>query len=62
MAIPIHYGALGHFREGREAIERELARAPEDVRGRFRWLPIALDGSATDYGEERPWSGFEPAG
>ena len=29
-----------HFREGREAIEAELATAPEDVRRRVRWLPI----------------------
>jgi L-ascorbate metabolism protein UlaG (beta-lactamase superfamily) len=40
VAIPIHYEGWRHFREGREAIERELARAPEDVRGRFRWIPI----------------------
>ena len=39
-AIPIHYEGWRHFREGREAIERELAGAPEDLAGRFRWLPI----------------------
>ena len=38
-AIPIHYEGWKHFREGREAIERELASAPEDVRERVRWLP-----------------------
>ena len=38
--IPIHYEGWSHFREGRDAIERELASAPEDVRRRFRWLPI----------------------
>ena len=27
--IPIHYEGWSHFREGREAIERELAAAPE---------------------------------
>jgi L-ascorbate metabolism protein UlaG (beta-lactamase superfamily) len=47
-AIPIHYEGWKHFREGRAAVERELAGAPEDVRARFRWLPIgepvALDG------------------
>jgi L-ascorbate metabolism protein UlaG (beta-lactamase superfamily) len=37
--IPIHYEGWKHFREGREAIERELANA-EDVRERVRWLPI----------------------
>jgi L-ascorbate metabolism protein UlaG (beta-lactamase superfamily) len=39
-AIPIHYEGWGHFKEGREAIERELAGAPEDMRGSFRWLPL----------------------
>jgi L-ascorbate metabolism protein UlaG (beta-lactamase superfamily) len=39
-AIPIHYEGWKHFREGREAIEREFAGAPEDIRGRVRWLPI----------------------
>ncbi len=39
-AIPIHYEGWKHFRQGREAIERELARAPEDLRRRIRWLPI----------------------
>jgi L-ascorbate metabolism protein UlaG (beta-lactamase superfamily) len=38
--IPIHYEGWKHFREGREAIERELAQAPDDVRSRIRWLPI----------------------
>jgi L-ascorbate metabolism protein UlaG (beta-lactamase superfamily) len=41
-AIPIHYEGWKHFRQGREAIERELACAPEDVRRRFRWLPIGV--------------------
>jgi L-ascorbate metabolism protein UlaG (beta-lactamase superfamily) len=40
--IPIHYEGWKHFREGREAIERELANAPEDVRERIRWLPIGV--------------------
>jgi L-ascorbate metabolism protein UlaG (beta-lactamase superfamily) len=44
-AIPIHYEGWKHFREGREAVERELVTAPEDVSARFRWLPI---GVATD--------------
>jgi L-ascorbate metabolism protein UlaG (beta-lactamase superfamily) len=39
-AIPIHYEGWKHFREGREAIERELAGAPEDVRRSILWLPI----------------------
>ena len=39
-AIPIHYEGWKHFKQGREDIERELARAPEDIRERFRWLPM----------------------
>jgi L-ascorbate metabolism protein UlaG (beta-lactamase superfamily) len=39
-AIPIHYEGWKHFREGRDAIEREFAQAPEDVRSRIRWLQI----------------------
>jgi len=39
-AIPIHYEGWKHFREGRDAVERELAAAPADIRERFRWLPI----------------------
>ena len=31
IAIPIHYEGWLHFREGREAIERDLATAPADV-------------------------------
>ena len=40
--IPIHYEGWKHFREGRDAIERELANAPEGVRERIRWLPIGV--------------------
>jgi L-ascorbate metabolism protein UlaG (beta-lactamase superfamily) len=41
-AIPLHYEGWSHFRQGRGAVERELARAPEDIRRRFRWLPIGM--------------------
>ena len=41
-AIPIHYEGWKHFREGRAAIERELARAPADIRSRVRWLPLGV--------------------
>ena len=41
-AIPIHYEGWKHFRQGREAIERELAGAPDDISGRFQWLPIGV--------------------
>ncbi|MEU0428893.1 MBL fold metallo-hydrolase [Streptomyces canus] len=43
--IPVHYEGWHHFREGRDAIEAELARAPADIRNRFRWLPT---GTPTD--------------
>ncbi|MDO8212390.1 MBL fold metallo-hydrolase [Conexibacter sp. CPCC 206217] len=39
-AIPIHYEGWKHFRQGRDAIEQELAGAPADVRERVRWVPI----------------------
>jgi L-ascorbate metabolism protein UlaG (beta-lactamase superfamily) len=39
-AIPIHYEGWQHFREGREAIEREFDRAPEEIRRSIRWLPL----------------------
>ena len=39
-AIPIHYEGWKHFRQGREAIEAEFARAPEDVRASVQWVPI----------------------
>jgi L-ascorbate metabolism protein UlaG (beta-lactamase superfamily) len=42
VAIPIHYEGWKHFRQGREAVERELADAPEDVRDAIRWLPIGV--------------------
>lgn len=38
--VPIHYEGWRHFRQGRDAIERELAAAPVEVRERVRWLPI----------------------
>jgi L-ascorbate metabolism protein UlaG (beta-lactamase superfamily) len=41
-AIPIHYEGWSHFREGRDAVERELGDAPADLRRRFRWLPIGV--------------------
>ncbi|MGN6189238.1 MAG: MBL fold metallo-hydrolase [Conexibacter sp.] len=39
-AIPIHYEGWKHFREGRDAIERALAVAPQDDSSRFRWIPL----------------------
>jgi L-ascorbate metabolism protein UlaG (beta-lactamase superfamily) len=40
VAIPVHYEGWAHFREGRAAIEQDLAHAPPDVQERFRWLPV----------------------
>jgi L-ascorbate metabolism protein UlaG (beta-lactamase superfamily) len=39
-AIPIHYEGWAHFKEGREAIERELETAPDELRRTFRWVPL----------------------
>jgi L-ascorbate metabolism protein UlaG (beta-lactamase superfamily) len=62
LAIPIHYEGWGHFREGRDAIERELAGAPEDIRRRFFWLtpgrpetlPVDMRGHADGASEVTP--------
>ncbi|MEN3311938.1 MAG: hypothetical protein V7645_1267 [Actinomycetota bacterium] len=40
IAIPLHYVGWRHFKQGRDEIEREFARAPEDIRRSIRWLPI----------------------
>jgi hypothetical protein len=32
-----------HFRQGRDAIEREFARTPEDIRRSIRWLPLGVE-------------------
>ena len=42
VTIPIHYEGWSRFREGRDATGRELARAPDDVRRRVRWLPTGV--------------------
>jgi L-ascorbate metabolism protein UlaG (beta-lactamase superfamily) len=39
-AIPIHYEGWKHFREGRTAIEAELATAPAEIRDLVSWLPL----------------------
>jgi L-ascorbate metabolism protein UlaG (beta-lactamase superfamily) len=38
--VPIHYEGWKHFRQGREAVEAELAKAPGELRERVRWLPL----------------------
>ena len=41
--IPIHYEGWKHFNQGREAIEHEFARAPEDIRRRIQRLPLGVE-------------------
>jgi L-ascorbate metabolism protein UlaG (beta-lactamase superfamily) len=36
--IPIHYEGWRHFRQGRDVIEREFGRAPDEIRRSIRWL------------------------
>jgi L-ascorbate metabolism protein UlaG (beta-lactamase superfamily) len=43
--VPVHYEGWSHFRQGRRAIEAELATAPAEIRDRFRLAPI---GTAVD--------------
>jgi L-ascorbate metabolism protein UlaG (beta-lactamase superfamily) len=43
--VPVHYEGWSHFVQGRAALERDLDRGPDDVRRRFRWLPL---GEAVD--------------
>ncbi|MFF4255697.1 MBL fold metallo-hydrolase [Streptomyces sp. NPDC001663] len=38
-ALPVHYEGWSHFQEGRRTVEAELAKAPAEIRERFRWLP-----------------------
>ena len=38
--IPIHYEGWAHFKEGRSAIERAFAGAPDGIRESVRWIPI----------------------
>jgi L-ascorbate metabolism protein UlaG (beta-lactamase superfamily) len=38
--VPVHYEGWEHFQEPRQAIEREFAGAPPDVRRSVRWLPV----------------------
>jgi L-ascorbate metabolism protein UlaG (beta-lactamase superfamily) len=40
VAIPVHYEGWSHFHEGRDAIEREISRAPSERRDFFRLVPL----------------------
>ena len=58
--IPVHYEGWKHFQEGRDAIEREFARAPGEIRRSIRWLPVGVavdladDGTALATAERFP--------
>jgi L-ascorbate metabolism protein UlaG (beta-lactamase superfamily) len=39
-AIPVHYEGWSHFHEGRDAIEREIGRAPSQLCDVFRLVPL----------------------
>ncbi len=38
--IPVHYEGWSHFRQGRDAIERELSKAPSHLSSTLRWAPF----------------------
>jgi L-ascorbate metabolism protein UlaG (beta-lactamase superfamily) len=38
--IPVHYEGWEHFAEGREAVERAFATAPDGLGDRLHWLPL----------------------
>jgi L-ascorbate metabolism protein UlaG (beta-lactamase superfamily) len=40
VAIPVHYEGWSHFHEGRDAVEREIGRAPSELRDMFRLIPL----------------------
>ena len=40
VVVPVHYEGWSRLVQGCAAVERELAQAADDVRRRYRWLPI----------------------
>ena len=42
VVVPVHYEGWSHFRDGRDAIDAALARAPAEVAARFQILPIGV--------------------
>ena len=40
VTIPVHYEGWTHFHEGRDAVEREIGRAPSELRDVFRLIPL----------------------
>ena len=45
VAIPVHYEGWSHFRQGRDAIERQLQNEPADIQEMFQFLEM---GEPTD--------------
>ncbi|MGW1671215.1 MBL fold metallo-hydrolase [Streptomyces sp. NPDC002324] len=46
-AMPVHYEGWRHFRQGRDVVEREFAKAPQDIHGRVQWLAIGAGAHVT---------------
>jgi L-ascorbate metabolism protein UlaG (beta-lactamase superfamily) len=40
IAIPVHYEGWSHFHEGRNAIEQQIDRAPNEARDVFQLIPL----------------------
>jgi L-ascorbate metabolism protein UlaG (beta-lactamase superfamily) len=40
VVVPVHYEGWSHFRQGRDAVEEHLLRAPAHVRESIRWAPL----------------------
>jgi L-ascorbate metabolism protein UlaG (beta-lactamase superfamily) len=40
IAIPVHYEGWSHFHEGRNAIEEQIDRAPNELRDAFQLIPL----------------------
>ncbi len=57
VAIPVHYEGWKHFHEGRGSIEREFAKAPEDLRRRTQWLELGAPRSFDLASPRRPSAG-----
>ncbi|BCY11207.1 MBL fold metallo-hydrolase [Actinoplanes sp. L3-i22] len=38
--IPVHYEGWSHFSQGRDAVERAFAAAPDGLGDRLHWLPL----------------------
>ncbi|MEV4513884.1 MBL fold metallo-hydrolase [Dactylosporangium sp. NPDC049525] len=43
--IPVHYEGWSHFSQGRDAVERAFAAAPDSLGERLHWLPLRPAGT-----------------